>query len=330
MNTLYVDTTAGALVVSPVNPGRCLPPALTVGDTLPLVLAFLQRNPQPLNTGNPIYNYLDFSSAGVVFSLAPQGAASAGVFSLTFGANTTGALPFNCSSYDLSLALNGLASIIAAGGVTVSGNVGGPFQVRFITNGAQAAMTVGVNGIFPTSSITIATSQTGTAALPACQVVTFTLAAAVQLNTWTPQAAAAVTVTSLNGTVTQRVAIPAGTYGGSFTLTTNGNTTPAIPFAAQLDLVQSLMNALPGVTGCTVSPGQNFWDITIPGWGFAITGNAAGLQIPLTLTGVLVLTAQTVADLLAGQESGQVPFNIQTTTGGVQTVLSGQLTLSQP
>lgn len=317
---IYVDTTAQALVISPNDTRRCLPPKLTAGDTVPITLAFLQRNPQPLNTGQPVYIYLDFSSAGALLSVGPFGALpTSGSFFLTWGEDTTPELAWDISQYDLATALNALASITAAGGVSVSGPITGPYQITFIENGAQAAFTSASNSLFPASTVTITTDIVGSATNPAIQFVTLGQSATAKVSSWTAQASPAITVTSIQGTVIQRVAIPAGTYGGTFTLTTNGNTTAAIPFAAQIDVVAAAMNALSGVSGCTVWPGQNFWDITIPGWGHAITGSATGLIVPLTLTGSLVLTSQAIENLLNGCDSVLVPFLIQTTTGTIQT-----------
>lgn len=330
--TIYVDTSSQSLVISPNDIRRCLPPALTAGDTVPVVLAFLQRNPQPTNTGQPIYNYLDFSSSGVKLSVGPFGSApTGGAFTLTFGGNTTPLLAWNISAYALQVALNALASITSAGGVAVTGNIAGPYRIVFVSNGAQALFTSATpNSLFPSSTVAVTTDQAGTSTTPATQVITLGQAATVVAAISTPQSSPAVTVTSLQGTVIQRVSIPAGTYGGTFTLTTNGNTTAAIPFAAQIDVVAAAMNALSGVAGCTVWPGQNFWDITIPSWGHAITGSATGLIVPLTLSGTLDLTPQAVTDLLDGEETVLVPFLIQTTSGTIQTYYSYLAQLNAP
>ncbi len=329
---IYVDTTGQSLVVSPNDVRRCLPPQLTAGDTVPIALAFLQRNPQPLNTGQPIFNYLDFHSSGVVLSVGPFGAPpSSGSFFLTFGANTTPALDWNISSYDLADALNALASIVSAGGVSVLGNVGGPWEITFLSNGSRSAFSSASNALVPASSVTIASEVTGTATNPSVQVITLAQVATAKVTSWTPQAAPVITVTSIQGNVIQRVSIPAGTYGGSFTLTYNGNTTAAIPFAAQLDVVEAALNALPGMSGITVWPGQNFWDITIPGGLVALTGSATGLIVPLTLTGSLVLTSQAVISLLNGsQDPVLVPFLIQTTNGSIQTYFDYLVQLNAP
>ena len=329
--TIYVDTTAQFLVISPTDIRRCLPPLLTAGDKVPITLAFLQRNPQPLNTGQPVYNYLDFHSLGVVLSVGPLGAIpSAGTFTLTFGANTTPALAWNISSYALSVALNALASIVSAGGVSVTGNISGPYQITFLSNGAQSLITSAANALFPTTTVTIVTDQVGSATNPAVQVITLAQPATATVSSWTAQASPAITVTSLSSTVIQRVAIPLGTYAGTFTLTYNGYTTAAIPFAAQIDVVAAALNSLPGISGATVWPGQNFWDITIPGGAYALTGSATGLVVPLTLSGTLDLTSQAIADLLAGGSPVLIPFLIQTTTSTTQTYYDYLTQLQSP
>ncbi len=136
--TLYVDTTSGSLVINPNEVRRCLPPNFDVGDTVPVTLAFLQRNPQPLNTGYPVFTYLDLHSSGIVLSIGPLGAPpAAGSFILSFGSDATPALAFDVSKYVLSDALNALPSIVSAGGVTVSGDIGGPYTISFTSNGAR-------------------------------------------------------------------------------------------------------------------------------------------------------------------------------------------------
>lgn len=331
MNTLYIDTTANALVTSPITPARCLPPVLTVGDTVSLVLAFLQRNQWPLNTGTPVYNYLDFSGSDVVFTLGNQQAQpTSGTFPLAWSTDTFQGLAWNISSYALSAALNAGTAITAAGGVSVTGPIGGPFVVTFVTNGAQVAFTSGANSLFPGGAVTITQGSTGTGANPSIQNITLAQSALATVSAWTAQASAAVTVASLESDIIQRITIPAGTYGGTFTLTTNGNTTVAIPFNAQIDLMASAIGALPGCSGVTVAAGQNYWDITIPAWTHAFTGSATGLQIPLTLTGSLALTAPAVLAALAGCPAAAIPFSVQTTASGVQTILSGTIPLVLP
>ena len=331
MNTVYLDLARSLLVVSPVNVAVCRLPVLTAGDTVPFTIGFLQRNPQPLNTGNPIYNYVDMSGAGVVLNLGSAGSApTAGGFTLTWGAIATPALPFNCSSYDVAAALNALSSIASAGGVAVQGQIGGPFTVRFLAPAMRSAFTADATNLYPASIAAVATNTAGTSTTTAQQTISFGQAPAVSLSSRTPQSAAAIPVTSLQAEVIQQVAIPAGTYGGAFTLTINSLTTPAIPFNAQFDLVQSVLNTLLGVTNVSVVAGQNYWIITIPGNTFAFTGNAAGLQIPLTLTGSFVLTSPAALALLGGGGAAEIPFTISATSPNQRTLYADTLTSAAP
>lgn len=329
MTTLYVDTSRNALVVSPQTTQRCLPPVLTVGDTVPVTLAFLTRNPQPLNTGQPLYLYQDQSSAGIQLAIGSAGPLpTAGTFTLTWAGSTTAALPFNCSAYDLYTALNALASIAVNGGVSVSGNIGGPFTIGFNLPAVRAAFTADASNLYPVAAAAIAVNTAGTTTIPARQTISFAQNPAVVLSGLTPQAAAAITVTQAQANVIQQIAIPAGTYGGAFTLTINALTTPAIPFNAQFDLVQSVVNTLLGITTATVVAGQNYWIVTIPANTHAFTGDATGLQIPLTLTGSLALTSPAVVNLLAGMADAEVPFTISATSPSQSTLYAGMLQLT--
>lgn len=104
-------------------------------------------------------------------------APTSGNFSLTFGANTTPNQTFNVSAVTLAAALNVLASIIAAGGVAVTGANGGPFTITFNANGPRAAFASGANSLGNTASsnwvgvVNIATTQAGDGGTPNVQTV---------------------------------------------------------------------------------------------------------------------------------------------------------------
>jgi hypothetical protein len=88
-----------------------------------------------------------------------------GTFTLTYGVNTTGTIPFNASASTVESALKGLASI-GSGNVSVSAPAaGGPYTVRFIGNlgGTDVAQLVGsAAGLTgPAPSLTIVTAENG-------------------------------------------------------------------------------------------------------------------------------------------------------------------------
>jgi len=81
-----------------------------------------------------------------------------GTVTLTYG-SATGALAFNTTAAQLSVALNALAAIISDGGVTVTGDHRTGFIVTWVTVGVRATALTGVAAAFPDAS-TVAVSVT--------------------------------------------------------------------------------------------------------------------------------------------------------------------------
>jgi hypothetical protein len=96
---------------------------------------------------------------------------SNGTFTLTYGANTTTALAYNITAGALSTAINLLASITAAGGVTVAGNVNDGWVITFVTNGARTAITGTPTGMPPATAVKVTQTQTGTGSVVSIQTI---------------------------------------------------------------------------------------------------------------------------------------------------------------
>lgn len=94
---------------------------------------------------------------------------SAGTFTVTYGANTTGALAYNITAADLSTALNVLASIISAGGVTVTGSIQDDWVVTFVTTGARTAFSGVTTGMPPNTVVAVRETTTGSATAASVQ-----------------------------------------------------------------------------------------------------------------------------------------------------------------
>lgn len=83
-----------------------------------------------------------------------------GTFSLTLGANSTGALPYSISADSLSTALNSLASVSSAGGLSVTG-CGELFQITWTTTGTKSDFTGDGSLLIPHGSIEVSTIADG-------------------------------------------------------------------------------------------------------------------------------------------------------------------------
>jgi hypothetical protein len=72
-----------------------------------------------------------------------------GTYTLTFDGDTTSAIEAAATAGAIETALNGLAAISSAGGVSVTGELSDHFTVRFNDNGAQPSITADVSQLIP-------------------------------------------------------------------------------------------------------------------------------------------------------------------------------------
>lgn len=107
-----------------------------------------------------------------------------GTFTVTFGISTSAAISYGASASTVQTALNAMTTISGAGGVTVSGDDGGPWQVTFNSVGSRALMTGDNANLYPASDVVISTSQNGTASIQEIQTIKLARRAAAYQDTW--------------------------------------------------------------------------------------------------------------------------------------------------
>lgn len=139
------------------------------GATHPLEVCVARRitNPQTPRVREPVD--ISLWSMRVALGkgfLIPTG----GTFTITFGADTTAAITYNPTALQLQTALNLLASIIAAGNVTVTGE-NGFFTIAFGSNGARALLDGDETDLYPSSVLDFGTLLEGDAGRPEVQVL---------------------------------------------------------------------------------------------------------------------------------------------------------------
>lgn len=161
---LFINIDSGSVANSLVRgsgsqaSGTASPPEIVLGDKRELDFYFVDASG----------SYADFSGDNA-YSLAiaisfPGGIKSrpsGGDFTLTLGGDTTSALPYNISASDLEDELNGLASVISAGLLDVTGPEGGPFIITFRTTGDKGAFSADASNLEPRSQVYATTTVEG-------------------------------------------------------------------------------------------------------------------------------------------------------------------------
>jgi hypothetical protein len=266
---------------------------------------------------------------------------SAGTFTLTFGANTTSALAYNISAADLQTALNALASVTSAGGVTVS-LIGNNYSISFNSVGARTDITANGAGLVPLSAASITILQQGTSSLPEIALLHLQTLVAGYTNSFTAGTSPSVAVSTLSnwGTgglqVTYKLTLT-NVNNGTFSLTYdyagtfNTQTTSQIPYNVSASELEEILNTDISNLTATVSKNVNFvgqqYYITFRG----LTSNYApasvlgcdisGIGTNPGVVGDLALNTTGAIALLGGSTAVQTSLAVQITNSGkTQTV----------
>lgn len=139
------------------------------GSTVPLEVCIAKRIPSP--TGARVREPQNLTGWSLRAALG-QGflLPVAGTWTITFGANTTADIPFNPTAQEIEDALNAIASVIAAGGVTVEGE-NGFFTIVFGDDGVRALLVGNVDDLAPLSVADFGELIAGTVDRPEVQVL---------------------------------------------------------------------------------------------------------------------------------------------------------------
>lgn len=183
---LYINVANGQFIRSLTSDAIVSPPDLVAGDEAREIVLHFVTVAKP-DAFTLTITELDYSLHAVSLGVGVRGSApTAGVFPLTFGANTATGLARNATAAAVEAALNALASVTAAGGVDVEGDAGGPYSVVFRSNGARDPITSANDSLYPESEVQIQRAQTGSAALADIQTVRLVRKPFAFRDAWTP------------------------------------------------------------------------------------------------------------------------------------------------
>lgn len=318
---LLIDVSKGKPVKDFLSNVQITLPEVKQGDTLRLIVSAVR--PSLISPFRP-WEYVDLSGNLIAAIGDATGTPEVGTFTLTFGGDTTTALAYDITAAAMQTALNALASITSAGGVTVTGEDGGPYRVIFTTAGSRADITGDGSALYPETNVEVITSRNGTVALTEIQTIYLERQPAALCASWTALPSASITVETLQAGASgtpevQQLTFDVTPYGGSFTLSFSGQTTEAIAWDATAAEIQEALEALSNITAgdVTVSGSLPVFTVTFKG---TLTGNqpaltatATGLQVPTGYVGELSLATEGILALLDGASEVEATLEVEST-----------------
>ena len=303
-----VDVENKRLVSSFRSTRSTSPEAVVFGDTPDINVRLVESNPASFDLP---WRYVDLTGYSIRVAIGnPGGDPTSGTFTLTFDGDTTAALNYNATAAEIDTELNGLASMVTAGGCTVSA-VSSGYQVAFDTVGAQNTITATTDSLFPASSAYIYEATNGDGSTKEVQVVTLEVDNSAYVELTTDIAAPSATVTTVREGVTdttselQRVEIGGDPYLGTWSITIGGSTSSAISVDAD---TADIITAIEGITGIgagnVVVTGSVLdftiqFDSSLGNVGTAVI-DVANLTGAIGKTGSIDLNTNQMLELLAG------------------------------
>lgn len=337
---LFIDTNNGIAYSSFSGSQQVSQPSFYVGDKAQIEIYLIKE------TGVSNYPRQEVITGGSVSLKVAVGqideTPSAGTWKLSYDGDTTSALPYNITAANLQTALNLLASITAAGGVTVS-KVGDNFNITFNTNGARADLISNSSGLIPLSVAGISILQTGDSTHPQISLVHLQRTVAAYSESFTQVDESSITVTTLSAwdglRASYRVYINPDPKGGTFSLafdplTGSSISTSVIPVGASGIDVKNALNTGVLEDKVTVQQvGGYAYDITVnvqPGT-LGLTADDAGLLSFNGYKGEINLNTASALALLDGAERIDTFLEVEITSDGKPlTVLQIRCILKSP
>lgn len=328
---LFIDVKAGLAYPTFSSTSPVSNPSFFLGDLPKLEIFFIEQ------TGLGAYprqEVTGLGTPGIKVALGEIDASpTSGHFTLSFGGNTSAVLDYNVTAAKMDTELNKLASITAAGGVTVA-KVGDNYAIKFMANGNRGLFTGDPSNLIPLSTVGISVLQEGDVSRPEIILVHLQQTVAALATSFSAIAASSATVSTLsawNGSrAVYRVAISPDPKGGTFSLGFNAVSgvdvsSPSIAVGATALEVQNALDrdALAGkVTVQQV--GAYAYDIAVtvePDTG-GLSANSAGLLSFSGFTGNLDLNTPNAISYLDGAESVETTLEVEIADGDAkQTVL---------
>lgn len=315
-------------------------PSFVFGDLTPVRVRLVEPSG---STVDP-WKEIDLTNKLVRIGLGVPGAyPTGGTFTLSYDGDETAALSYSATAAQVQVALNALASITAAGGVTVT-SVLGSFRVVFNTAGVTTAITANTAALYPTSSAYIAEAQTGAVDVQAVFVIRLETQpiAYAELEDDLPVAAATVATVRAGASGVseiQTITFDPVPYSGVYTISFGTAETEDLPWDATAEEIQDALRAEDGTEAnlglISVAGAFPFYTVTFKksaGNVSPLSVNVSALKVPTGRQGEMSLNTTGVVELLAGRSRADVTLEIElvdSITGDSWTVVQANAVLRE-
>lgn len=293
------------------------------GDTDFITIYLLTRS-----TSNRIWDTIDFPAGGSVkFALGPVGLGpNAGVWAIKYDdSDPTADLLPSVNADSLQTALNSITEVDAAGGLTVAGPSGGPWQITWNTNGAREAFSFLVDALAPRSQAILHTVRAGDAETRQIDSIRLSRLPIAFQDDFVALPGAGLTVTRLQAggggdNEIQLLTMDPLAYGGEMAVIFSGASV-SVGHSASAEEMRIALESLPAIGSGNVavsrpSPGewriQFIGDLADEGQDL-ITASAVDLVSYTGRAGWLALNTQGVADWLAEDPRPPIVLEIEIT-----------------
>ena len=288
------------------------------GDTTPITVRLVEPSQSDVRP------WRDIDLTGQLVRVAigsPGGLPTAGTFTLSYDGDTTAELTHAATAAQISAALNDLASITAAGGVSVSSARTGIYRIVFTDAGVTEEITASTASLYPTTAAFIAEAQEGTGENQAVFIVRLEVQPAAYLELTDDFPAAAINVTATReGDVgiseIQLLSLDPVPYGGIYNLSYDSEQTTDLAWDATAATIQAALAALASadLVGVTVTGDFPLYNVVFAsaiGAVPLITGDGSALLVPTGRSGSISINTTGVVELLSGSSRAEVTLEVE-------------------
>lgn len=334
---LFIDVKAGLAYPTFSSTSPVSNPSFFLGDLAKLQIFFIEQT----GLGSyPRQEVAGLGTPGIRVAVGEIDASpTAGHFTLTFGGDTTNVMDYNTTAAFMETKLNQLASIDAAGDVTVT-KISDNYAIKFNSNGSRGAFTGDASALIPLSNVGISVLQEGDATHPEIVLVHLQQNVAALATSFSALPASTASITTLSAwdgsRAVYRLAISPDPKGGTFSLAFDAVTgtdvsTASIAVGSTALEVQNALSINALADKVTVQQvGAFAYDIAVtvqPDTG-GMTANSAGLLSFAGFEGDLNLNTANAISYLDGADFRETTLEVEISDGAShQTILQIPCTL---